>query len=553
MKKYIKSIIIISLLISFFGCSKPLTTALFMQSKRVEIYLPTAKEEKGQSSIIAENVTYKQKIDTIKPENKDLENAKQDGIKSLDLKEVVITSNRPKIKVSNIRNGKISLNFLMSIPEVFMNDRYRVAVYPKLINGDSLVDLKPVVFIGKEFQNKQDKELAAFKLEDSITVSKMKYDSVFFYNKKHSYFMTHLQKRYLRDYYKRYDKMKDYIRWNSIMQERFMHFNALYEGRYNQRKADKALDVLDDIYNAMIAKKDTTKLSLKYNEISSKEYTDSVKNIYARKITRDIVPERFQDIYCEYPSMDSVRNFSTTELDSVRIAKQLYDYVSIAKNEQFHNNREKIIANMHFRAIEPVQEIIDIEPKKATVIMYTEDIPVTENLSKNLKVIVETKVMATDLSTWKQKGIDTLSFVVTGLNDLADTTMLEAYKYNQQYYDDYKAGLDRLKVRDYTGALTILRFYPDYNASVCLVALGMNDKALELLNKIPETGKSLYLKSIVLVRLNRIDEAKKALEDACRKESFLGYKADIEPELSKLFDGEDFGRKIQNIADGIDF
>lgn len=553
MKKYIKSIVIISLLTSFFGCSKPLTTALFMQSKRVEIYLPTAKEEKNQSSVIAENVTYKQKIDTIKPENNNSENSKQDGIKSLNLQEVVITSNRPKIKISNIRNGKITLNFLMSIPEVFMNDKYRVSVYPKLINGDSVMDMNPIVFIGSEFKKKQDKEYAKIKIEDSLTVAKMKYDSVFFCNKKHSYFMSHLQKRYLRDYYKRYDKMKDYIRWNSIMQERFMHFNALYEGRYNQRNADKALDVLDDIYNAMIAKKDTTKLSLKYKEISSKEYTDSVKNIYSRKITRDIVPERFLDIYCEYPSTDSIKNFSTTELDSIKIAKQLYDYVAIAKNEQFNNNREKIIESIRFKRIDSIKEMINIEPYKSKVIMYSEDVPVTESLSKNLKLVIDTKVMATDLSTWKQKGIDTLSFIVTGLNDLADTTMLEAYKYNQQYYDDYKAGLERLKVRDYTGALTILRFYPDYNASVCLVALGMNDKALELLNKIPETGKSLYLKSIVLVRLNRIDEAKKALEDACRKESFLGYKADIEPELSKLFEDEDFSSKIQNIADGIDF
>lgn len=553
MKKYIKSIIIISLLTSFFGCSKPLTTALFMQSKRVEIYLPTAKEEKGQSSIIAENVTYKQKIDTIKPESKKTDDTKSDGVKSVDLQEVVITSNRPKIKISNIRNGKITLNFLMSVPEVFMSDRYRVSVYPKLINGDSVTNMNPVVFIGSEFKKKQDKELVAFKSKDSLTVSKSSYDSVFFDNKKHGKFMGHLQKKYLRDYYSRYNKMKDYIRWNNIMQDRYMYFNALKEGRYNQARADKALNVLDDIYSAVIAKKDTTKLSLKYNEIVSKEYTDSVKNIYSRNITKDIVPERFKKIYCQYPSMDSITNLSTTELDSLKIAKHTYKYVDIAKNEQFGKNKDRIIAGMSFRAIEPVKQRIDIEPKKAKTIMYTEDIPVTENLSKNLKVVVETKVLATDLSTWQQNSIDTLSFVVTGLNDLADTTMLEAYKYNQQYYDDYKAGLERLKVRDYTGALTILRFYPDYNASVCLVALGMNDKALELLNKIPETGKSLYLKSIVLVRLNRMEDAKKALEDACRKESFLGYKADIEPELSKLFEDEDFSRKIQNIADGIDF
>lgn len=551
MKKYLKSIVLISLLLSVVGCSKPLTTALFMQSKRVEIYLPTAKEEK-KYSVLAENVTYKQKIDTIKPINED-SLTQNDSVKSLKLQEVVVTSNRPKIKISNIRNGKITLNFLVSVPEVFMNDKYRVSLYPKLINNDSVMPLKPVILIGNEFKNVQDKELAKFKYKDSVTVAKAQYDSVFFYNKKHSYFMNHLQTRYLRDYYKRYDKMKDYIRWNNIMLERFMYFNALKEGRYNQRKADKALDILDDMYNAMIARKDTTALSARYNEVSSDRYSDSIKALYSRKITKDIVPERYRDIYCEYPSMDSVRNFSTTELDSIRIAKQLYDYVAIAKNEQFNKNRDKIFSNMHYRVIDSAKYLINIEPKKAMTLVYTEDIPVTENLAKNLKVIVDTKVFATDLSTWKQNSIDTLSFIVTGLNDLADTTMLEAYKYNQQYYDDYKAGLERLKVRDYTGALTILRFYPDYNASVCLVALGMNDKALELLNKIPETGKSLYLKSIVLVRLNKIDEARKSLEDACKKESFLGYKADIEPELASLFEDDDFAKKIQDIADGIDF
>lgn len=551
MKKYIKSISILLIAFAFYGCNKPLTSSIFMQSKRVEIYLPTATEEKNNSSIVAENVSFKQKIDTIKPTNVDTANVK-DGVKSLKLQEVVVTSNRPKIKISTIRNGHITVNFLVSVPEVFMNDNYRVVLSPKLISGDSLIDMKPFVFVGKNFKKKQDEEQYKLKLGDSLTVDKFKYDSVFFLTNKHAYFMNHLQKRYLRDYYKRYAKMKDYIRWNNIMQERFTYFNAIKEGRFNQRNANRSLDALDDIYNATIAKKDTTKFVLKYKTISSQEYTDSLRNLYSRKISKDITPSRFADIYSEYPSTDNIKNFSTTERDSVKIAKHMYDYIAIAKNEMFRNNKKRIMDNMRFTAIDPVKDKVMIEPKKAATVMYSEDIPVTENLAKNLKVVVDTKVLATDLSTWKQNSIDTLSFIVTGMNDLADTTMVEAYKYNQQYYNDYKAGLDRLKVRDYTGALTILRFYPDYNAAVCLVALGTNDKALELLNKIPETGKSLYLKAIVLSRLNKIEEAKSTLENACRKESFLGYKADIEPELAKLFEDEKYKKKIQDIADGIE-
>lgn len=553
-KKLITTKVLLTALfaISILGCGRPLTSPLFMQTKRVNLLMPTDEEGKKNSTILSEKVEYKQKIDTIKSIN-DNQKPKDNtsNIKSKALQEVTVTSNRPKIKITNIRNGHITLNFLLSVPSIFNNDNYRIILTPSIINGDSTEMLAPVVLIGSNFRKKQEEEHKKLLKLDSMSVDKNKYDNVFFDKKKHRKFMYSIQSRYLNEYIKNYDTMMDYMRWYNIMQDRYSYFNSLTKGEFKKKMNDKALVALSNIYKAKTYGKDTTKYHDQYIKYSNGALSDSLSNAYKREITESIVPAKFAKFFSKIPSLDSLKNLSTTEIDSQRISKHTYDYIAIEKNERYQKDRSFIIESMPFKKIENAKEYILVKPNEHINYLYSQDIPVTETLSKKLKVILSTKIMATDKSTWNQNCVDTLSFVVTGLNDLADTTLLNSYKYKEEYYNNYKAGLDRLKVRDYAGALTILRFFPDYNAAICLVGLGMNDKALELLNKIEPTGKSLYLKSIVLVRLNKLEEAKEALTEACKRESFLGYKADIEPELSKILKDQDFRQKIQDIADGL--
>lgn len=547
------SFLAIFVLMLIASCAKPITSPLYMQFKRVEAFLPTDKEEKAHSMTLNEVVKYQQKIDTIRPEKKQEEKV-DDGMKSFALQEVSVVANRPKIKISNIRNGMVTLKFMISVPKIFANKDWRVVLSPKLMNGDKVQDMKPVVLSGENFAKMQEIQYAKFAKFDSAFVDKSKYDSVFFDKEKHTTYMKDLERLYLSEYKIRHKNLIDYIEWRKLMEERYAYFSTIYKGNYKQKLQNKSIDLLYDKYKEDLYEDDTTETSQEYKETIEK-LSDSIaiKNLEIGLKDINILP-KFRKFYNNNINQYNLEFKNVSEKDSINFAKHSYKEHDIAKNELLYNDRDRYFDNIvSLKKIDNAKMEFKLSPDTALTFLYTEDIPVTEDLAKKLFITMDTRVLAVDKSSWAQKGLDTLSFVVTGLNDLADDSLLEAYKYNEKYYNDYKAGLDRLKVRDYTGALTILRYYPDYNATIALFALGMNDKALELVNKIPQTGKSLYLKSMILARLNQIDEAKNTLKEAVRKESFLGYKADAEPELAKLFEDKEFIIEIQEIADGLDF
>ena len=95
------------------SCGEPMTKKLFFQSQRPQVLLPTEKEEQaGRMGQLSEIVTYQQKVDTLKRTNKALDSVQKgdDGIKTFSIKEVTITAERPRVKISTLRKGKVSLS-----------------------------------------------------------------------------------------------------------------------------------------------------------------------------------------------------------------------------------------------------------------------------------------------------------------------------------------------------------------------------------------------------------------------------------------------------------
>lgn len=539
-------------LLGLSACANKFKTAdLYLQSSRPMIYLTSEEEDRAKQGMLQERLSYQHKIDTLQPEKSKEEQPEDGKMRSYELEEFVVTSSRPKIKISTIRNGEISLRFLISVPKTFAREDLRLSFYPKLYSGDSLIKLPALVMQGKAFRAAQEKEYAQFKEQEALVVNPSKYDSLYFDKKKHASEMHKLETKYLKAYAWRYHLQKDYDRWRNVMEQRYTIYNAENMGRQEQRYHQKALKLLEKAYDANLRGEDSTQLMAAYKVLMQPEEKKKFLNANMRTITEKNVPSRFRQIFLSQGRMENIDAKTVTEKDSTLFAEHSYDFRAIARNEERIKNMstyEDLMIGL--KKIPNAKEVLPLEEGKDILYTYEEQIKVTPQLAKKLKLTMESDVFATDRSSWRQADLDTLIFVVTGLNDLADPSLAEVYKENPTYYSDYKAGLERLAVRDYEGALTILRYYPDYNAAIGLVGLGMNDKALELLEKLPETGKSLYLKAIVLSRLNRLPEAKTTLRHAVEKESFLGYKAETEPEFAHLMQDEAFREELIALADG---
>lgn len=532
------------------GCAKrPLTSALFRQSGRAHIYLPSKKEER----VLAERVEYRTTIDTIRKAPEKLEAKTDDGIKSYDLKEVMIVADRPKVKISTVRNGKINLSFLMQVPKSFMDERYQIVLRPKLLNGDKQIDMPPLVLQGRSFKAQQDKEYARYEAFEKGLIDPAKYDSVYFDLKRHEAFMTDLQRSYLRSYEADFALQMRYERWKRIMEERGIDYKARVAGAYDSKVADKALHMLERAYDLDLYGDDSTKLRRGFDSLYTQERRGKAIERKLRPIELKDVPKSFRTLYKYNLTIDSLRNKSVTEQDSLTVAKHTYKHKAMAHNEAKRENKDTFRRHLiYLQRVENPHLVDSIVVGKDYSHLYSEDIEVTEDLQRKLRLVVETRVTATDRSTWWQESRDTLSFIVSGMNDLVDTKLIDRLKDEEKA--EYQQGLDRLAVRDYRGALEIFNRYPDYNAAVCLVALGYNTQAEKFLEYFkPSNGKTDYLSAIVQLRLGNKAKAKELLLSATRKDLQIGYRAEIDNEFAKLFEEDpELLKQILAIAHGGD-
>lgn len=113
---------------------------------------------------------------------------------------------------------------------------------------------------------------------------------------------------------------------------------------------------------------------------------------------------------------------------------------------------------------------------------------------------------------------------------ITESTLQETYR------EDYAEGIKLLREKEYTLALEKLAKYADYNTALTLICLGYNDKAQEVLESLPETGRNEYLLAIVKARKDKKNEAAKHLQKACQLSPELYSRTRLDSEVRELSD-----------------
>lgn len=99
----------------------------------------------------------------------------------------------------------------------------------------------------------------------------------------------------------------------------------------------------------------------------------------------------------------------------------------------------------------------------------------------------------------------------------------------------YMSGVQALKELDYKKAVTILRPYDDYNAALAFMSADYNHSAWDVLCRLDDADpKVCYLKAMVLVRLERLDEARKYYQLCLAYDPYMEYRANLDPEMYQL-------------------
>ena len=100
----------------------------------------------------------------------------------------------------------------------------------------------------------------------------------------------------------------------------------------------------------------------------------------------------------------------------------------------------------------------------------------------------------------------------------------------------YQEGLQAIKDRDYTRALSILRPYSDYNTAIACLALDYDNTALSILQSLSDDSSPQkdYLMAIAYCRVGDEDQAIDCYLSACRKDRSMVYRGNLDPEISSL-------------------
>ncbi|MDR0745956.1 MAG: hypothetical protein LBF17_05635 [Mediterranea sp.] len=517
-----------------------MTEHLFMQYKRVNITYPNDRINEMGGAILNEQVTYSSQMEETLESHKIEDTTRLDTNRVYNLSGVTVAS---KIRFTSVREGHVNIDFIIHVPKELISHDYRIQLMPELMYRDTTVMLEHVVVLGKNFIEKQKQDYQDYDAYLATIVPEEDYDKAFLDKQGIAGDMRRRQDLYWGLYTKERNRVIDYWKWYDKTQTRYNFFNSRRDMKYRnlyhnyQREGDYAAIV------KMTQKLDTVGTSKVYYE----KFKKRVKRDPYFKINREIVaksvPKKYRDLFFSNTRQTEVQNYAVTELDSINIAKHRYFFDDIVMNEMKDSLRDQVFQKeVPYSYPENVKYSITLNEPQDFTYLYIQEYPVEPDM-KALRVHLKGRIDAIDNSGYTLPQTDTLSYLISSLEELADSTLLQ-----QNAVDaTYREGFESLVNRDYLGAIKTLGDYNDYNMALSLACQGYNQQAYTLLKRQPQTALTLYLNAIVGSRLNLKMEAVTNLEKACELDTSLIYRCMLDEEIKKLIADFDLQERLNEI------
>ncbi|MDR1882386.1 MAG: hypothetical protein LBR26_06335 [Prevotella sp.] len=450
-----------------------MTRYLFMQSqsKRPNIELPCMEgRDKGQA-VIAEQVTHVSPEAMIRSAPKANKAINLSEVQHLN--EVVVTARSRFIPE---QNGRVNVDFVVRMPKELLSTNFRVTMSPKLLYNDSIVPLKPLVIKGQEFAARQKQSYKDYGDYVNSIVDEAHYDSVFVDYKGVKDDIAFQQNFYYNQYHREWSRQADFEEWKTGKQNAEALIVAKQTGFDKKLYYENVRKAREKAMKEVAKGKDTTGFFAKYmknvpkpddlkkgrNIVEQKddyrigfykEYSGRAKEQvmrdwamgrdtvgayarYMKNFDKDLktlmlegedltgIPERFRDIYREGRAMNQIKNQYLTDRDSMEIVRSRYKFEDIALNEMKKERREEKRRELIvFPYEEDARLDTVIQTDRDFFYHYRQVYPVTPGIGR-LRLTMHTKIDAVDRSSFIPPQSDTLSYFISSLSQLADSTLV---------------------------------------------------------------------------------------------------------------------------------
>jgi hypothetical protein len=177
--------------------------------------------------------------------------------------------------------------------------------------------------------------------------------------------------------------------------------------------------------------------------------------------------------------------------------------------------------------------------------LLTELIRIDENIKNRTAILMAVgSEKNTDAKEWALRKFDDYPYIRQKLYPRLRAVKFDFHLHRKEMVKDtihttvvdtiYMDAVQMMENRQYHAALEVLEEYNDQNTAVCLMSLGYDKRAIEILEALRPDENTLYLLSILYVRENRFDEAISAFAKACELDVSKWYRGNLDPEISKL-------------------
>ncbi|MFI3265248.1 MAG: hypothetical protein SNG38_08890 [Rikenellaceae bacterium] len=122
--------------------------------------------------------------------------------------------------------------------------------------------------------------------------------------------------------------------------------------------------------------------------------------------------------------------------------------------------------------------------------------------------------------------------------DLRRVGMLKDTIHTTELDSVYLRGIELLEQRKYSDSFRVLNEYRDHNCALAMMSLGYDDGAYEILCGLPQTDKTYYLRAILCSRLGYTEEGRQCFLEACNLNSTMEYRGKLDPEISNLLNDD---------------
>lgn len=304
-------------------------------------------------------------------------------ITTVQLSEITVTARSKQIAE---RNGKINLDFIVTVPASLINNKWQLQLTPVAYKPQDTIYLDKIFLSGSDFAKMQKKGYLQYQAFLSSIIPDSLYLKEMFNKKGYKKAMEELENEYFQAWKNEVIQKERWIDWSDKINARFIHFNF---------KVDQSRAAIEG-YNSIL------------------EYLPAYR--MHRSLEKKDIPSKWR-MFADGNHL--IRTKSITPEDSIEISKKFTDYKKIAENQRKKEMKEEMYDKYVRFPIQPAK--LDTITKEGSnfVYYYKQELPATEN-TKKIDLTLNGLILSKDETKTPLPPSDTITYYISSMVQFLD-------------------------------------------------------------------------------------------------------------------------------------